>query len=311
MRRINNFDYLRLFLAMEVLVVHAYNLYYPDAIRPIIPPVSTFACMSGLLIPQSYTDSRSWKHFAWRRLIRVYPAFFVSLILVAVLVGADRLPATLLCYATAGLMGPTSANRALWSLMVDEVCYAWHPISRITNLWNAKLCTILMFSFYAMSCVPHFPGRVLLGLVACFFAGNLLYLCKDEVERVPTWVCFAILFVTCFACFELKDGAVFQFFSLPASVMPIVLSKRLAQGKLRIPDLSYGTYVYHLPILYALAKTGAKGIPLVVLVSCTTLAAAVASWYLVEAQALKYKDWSPNWRKSLPSEEPQPADSVA
>ena len=65
----------------------------------------------------------------------------------------------------------------------------------------------------------------------------------------------------------------------------------------RIGDLSFGTYVWHMPVVNLLIFAGAKswdvpGTAMVLLVIVTTLSVAAASWWMVERPALKRKKYS-------------------
>jgi len=291
--RLNNFDYLRLFLALEVVGLHTFDISNPGFFRSPIPPVPAFLCLSGFLIPGSFSASRSWKHFAWKRILRVYPALLVSLVLVTVVFGVGNLPVTLLTYLTAGMLGMASGNRALWSLMIEEVCYAWHAVSQLRGFWNARLCALLLGTSFAASCAPHLPGRVFLGLFACFFAGNLIYFMRDKLSRIPLWIWLVALAGLMAGCAVYWEGPVYQLLSVPASFMAVMAALRLPQIRFRMPDLSYGTYVYHLPLLAALRSRGFQGFELLGVGVVATLAFSAASWYAIESQALKFKDWRP------------------
>src|SRR5882757_9291447 len=89
--RFHNFDYLRLFLALEVVASHLYagltmgrDLWLP------IPPVAAFIGLSGFLIPQSLERSRSLGHFAWKRIVRTIPALIPLLIAIGIMFGFKR-----------------------------------------------------------------------------------------------------------------------------------------------------------------------------------------------------------------------------
>ncbi|MEU4773243.1 acyltransferase [Micromonospora sp. NPDC023644] len=65
----------------------------------------------------------------------------------------------------------------------------------------------------------------------------------------------------------------------------------------RIGDLSFGAYIWHMPLVNVFIWAGrdhwpVRGTPLVVLVVTLTLGCAVASWHLVEKPALRFKRYS-------------------
>jgi len=63
----------------------------------------------------------------------------------------------------------------------------------------------------------------------------------------------------------------------------------LAQRWLRGHDLSYGTYLFHMPVANAVIAAGLQGWPGAVVAGAGTFAAALASWCLVERKALRLK----------------------
>src|SRR4051812_20185217 len=87
-------DLLRLFLALEVAYsVHWAYKGYSHYFTIWIDPVPCFVCLSGMLIPQSFSSSerrygnRGWQHFAWKRFLRVFPPFVACLLLILILQG--------------------------------------------------------------------------------------------------------------------------------------------------------------------------------------------------------------------------------
>lgn len=63
--RYPNFDLLRLLLALEVVVVHAWNETDPNFNwSGFIMAVPAFLAISGFLVLKSYEESNSWRSFA-------------------------------------------------------------------------------------------------------------------------------------------------------------------------------------------------------------------------------------------------------
>ncbi|MEV4656117.1 acyltransferase [Micromonospora sp. NPDC049301] len=74
----------------------------------------------------------------------------------------------------------------------------------------------------------------------------------------------------------------------------------------RIGDLSFGAYIWHMPVINLLLWAGVdnwrvRGTPLVLLVVAITLACAYASWNLVERPALQLKRYSVRGGVSRPA----------
>ena len=54
-------------------------------------------------------------------------------------------------------------------------------------------------------------------------------------------------------------------------------------------DLSYGLYLFHMPVMNAVIHTGYAGLQGAVIVTASALALAFASWVLIERPALSMK----------------------
>jgi peptidoglycan/LPS O-acetylase OafA/YrhL len=115
--RENNFDFMRLSLAVLVIYSHAYALGLgSEALEPVVRAthgqisggviaVDSFFVMSGFLITASAERSRGVGTYLKKRVARIYPAFLVAMILSALIV----LP----------LSGGTSVYAGWWARVAD------------------------------------------------------------------------------------------------------------------------------------------------------------------------------------------------
>jgi len=89
--RLNNFDFLRLILAIIVIISHSFPLtgnYYNEPLRAITNneldlgglAVKGFFVVSGYLIFQSINRSKTFINYLWKRVLRIYPGLFVMLV---------------------------------------------------------------------------------------------------------------------------------------------------------------------------------------------------------------------------------------
>ena len=78
-------------------------------------------------------------------------------------------------------------------------------------------------------------------------------------------------------------------------VLAIAIMYAAPQLPFKLPDLSYGTYVYHLPIMLALIwHTHIKFTPVTALLATCAIVLPVSalSWFFLEKPALKWKDFT-------------------
>lgn len=84
--RINNFDLIRLFAALEVLINHTlHNFGYGrPAILAFTPGVPIFYTISGFLIFWSFSEKQNLKPYFVSRMLRIYPALWVCFVFTVV-----------------------------------------------------------------------------------------------------------------------------------------------------------------------------------------------------------------------------------
>lgn len=286
------FDVMRLFLAVEVVVVHilAYER-IPISHMP-VNAVPAFVGISGFLILQSFERSSSWLHFAWKRVIRVGPAFIVSYVMLWLLFGYSQIVPTLVNYATAGIIHQ-GKNGPQWTLMVEEVLYVSMAILASIGaykarwpIWTWAVAGVCLFPLLMQ--FGEYSARVL-PLVSCFPIGSLMYLYRDALRRVP-WAVWGVCLVLA-PFISVSDPWRFELWNVLGTLGVVGLGAfgpKLIKLK---ADLSYGVYIYHALILNALHATTMSNwwtIPV-------TLAVATASWYLIEKPCLRLKDYRARW----------------
>ena len=304
MRRYPNLDLLRLFAALEVFAIHVYNN-HRHLFTPYVQPVPLFVCLSAFLIPGSFERSGGWREFARRRALRVVPAFVLSILLVVALRGASSLGPTLLCYATLGMLGIKTANGPLWSLSVEEVLYTIHGLKRCLRLWRWPVALALFAVCVAIPVTTHNPFITRITEAgAAFFLGNIAYMFRKQLEQIswPVFLAFGLMFWSLPHVHNI--GTLGWQIASPLLCLCVVLfAWRLPQLKWRFPDVSYGLYIYHRPILTAFALRLGGDFAAAPYALVTSFALALLSWYLVEKPILKLKDRP--WQ--LPKKSPKPA----
>ena len=142
----------------------------------------------------------------------------------------------------------------LWSLIVEDGLYACMALLFVfgahRKFW-ATLPILACLVLYRMQMTDATADYRLLQTSIAFFAGNLVYIFHDQVRKIPWWIAAAAVVASVAGWLDFMGQVGFPF--LVASV--IVLALTLPQIRWGIPDLSYGTYIWHGPIMmYLLAN---------------------------------------------------------
>lgn len=182
--RASGFDYLRLTLAVAVLLVHSvdttYGLPANDALfgswlRPFIRAIlPMFFALSGFLVAGSLLRSRGIGTFLWMRAVRIYPALTVEVLLSAFILGpiftsytlgryfSDPLFLRYLVNATGHISfllpgvfndnpHPNTVNTQLWTVPFELYCYLTLAVLALAGLKNRRVVGILSIVVISLS----------------------------------------------------------------------------------------------------------------------------------------------------------------
>lgn len=330
----SGFDYLRIVLAVAILIFHSYLVAYgwnaaiefwqrwPGLILQLMLPC--FFALSGFLVAGSKLRS-SLPVFLLLRIIRLFPALAVEVLLSALILGPILTTLPLAEYFSqrkfftyfGNLIGwihyvlpgvflnnpfPVTVNSPLWTLPFELESYALLSIIvllgaferswRILMLFVAFTCGIAAYNFSQGIDGAHagsVDGRV---LVLCFFSGMLLFIYRSSIPY--NFTLFAVsLFVGIIA---LSNTYLVYVGPLAAAYITVYLGLRNPRRNFIISsgDYSYGTYIYAFPIQQTIAQAlGQSNIwaTNVLLALPITIIFALLSWHLVERpfQGLKKK----------------------
>jgi peptidoglycan/LPS O-acetylase OafA/YrhL len=297
---------MRLLLAVEVVFAHAWSVVDPNfEWSGFIMAVPAFLAISGFLVLQSYEDSSTWGHFMKKRMLRIFPALIFSFALCYALFDRTSTYNSVLVWATGGLYQiGRDRNVPLWSLAWEELAYlslavlwALGAYKRAIFIWLLLVASIVLV-WQTSHLALHIPYlHIILFLPTAFLVGNLMYFYRGRLRNIPPIVPWITLY-----------GAI-QFCYAPGSNLlggaPVVLAQAFAVVWVsiagfraipwRIPDISYGVYIYHWPfIMWVSRNYEVKSLPqLLLYVSLFLIPFSIFSWYMIEKPALKLKNWRP------------------
>jgi peptidoglycan/LPS O-acetylase OafA/YrhL len=319
--RRNNFDLLRILAALQVAITHAAD--HLLAARPLLvdalgvfPGVPIFFVISGFLVSASYERSDLRTYFL-NRALRIYPGLWVCLcvsIAIAAAFGVDFANSSVWVLAQTTIVqfynpdflrgfGVGVLNGSLWTIPVELQFYVALPILYAALRSNRALLVATLAGVLANiafivwrddSTASKLAGVTLLPYVYMFLLGVLLQrnralVRKYLVGRLPLWLALYIGAALVLGAAGLQvtgnDLNPISVTLLACLVICAAYAKPLHLGQ----DLSYGLYIYHMPVINAALELGRTG-PLAaggaVLVS---LALASLSWMLIEHPALRLK----------------------
>lgn len=323
----NALNFIRLVLASAVIVSHTASLggfggEMPHWIGWVAEwAVNGFFVLSGFLIAGSRMRL-SLGPFLWNRAVRIFPAYWAALVVVALMVA----PASTLIsgehYQLRSAMDYLLNNSMLltnqWGIS-DTLLTVPHP-----GAWNGSLWT-LYYEFWAYllaglllsgALIRRHAGWVTAGLLiivtisqiaahgaadaigaswlsalrlgAFFLAGMVMHFIGRRVRL--SWVAAVSSVVVLVVMTQI--GYANAVGHLPFAYVLLWVGGRLPTRIGSVNDLSYGTYVYAFPMqqLLALAGGAALGPYVFALVSLAmTLPLAWASWRLIESPAMRYR----------------------
>ena len=329
-RRENNFDTIRLVAALSVILSHAIfiaqgveindplNLLTGNQCMLGLAGVFVFFAVSGFLITQSFEQTQSPLRYLIKRVLRIFPAYLVVLVLTAFVLGpiithlplsdyfnqADPyryvfynsffdgrvhdLPGVVFADNQTG----REVNGSLWSLGCEFDMYLMVMVLGMLRLLKLPVCLALLA--LGMACI-HFPALGVLGgwgWTLSFFASGMVVYRLRETRLFNRYVALAALaglaisiplrqFILLFPLF----GCYLALYVALHPRLPVIRATRFG-------DLSYGLYIFGWPaeaLVMWLLHGQASWWVLFLLAAPLAGGLAFLSWHLIEKRALRLK----------------------
>ncbi len=281
-----------------------------------------FFVISGYLVTLSWRNQPRFFAFVGKRVLRIWPALIVVVVLCSLVVGGSFTSLPIVGYfqqpstwtylrniwletqfALPGVFTthplPNTVNGPLWTIPIEVGCYVVLAIAGLFGLLKSRkvwaaLCVAYLVWFLSSMTIDltgsmhhawEFPAYFAFGsLIAAFHTQFLQH----------RWACTAVATIVAVAAYALgfKYSALLLF--LPALLIAIgTLSTPVLSRAGRFGDVSYGVYLYAFPIqqsVYALWP-GLGFASSLALVTVLSLLAGWISWRCVEAPALRLKSF--------------------
>jgi peptidoglycan/LPS O-acetylase OafA/YrhL len=331
--RSSGFDYLRVVLALSVVLIHFVPIKYGDAfsndllhtwMRPFVAVIlPMFFALSGFLVAGSLARSRTIFLFLGLRVIRIIPALAVEIVLSAFILGPmfttyslhDYFTNTLFYKYFFNIVGhvqfllpgvfvnnphPNVVNEQLWTIPWELKCYlliaALALLSMVRNRFYLLgfLVAFNAFVFLRYGLKPTDGWVSVHGIILIeSFLAGITLF--QFRDRVPlnSWLALAS-FVLCAVFLSVHH---FDYLvSIPAAYLTVYIGL-LNPPRNRVVlsgDYSYGIYLYGFPIQQAIV--GSHHLPLAIDIASVlllTFAVAACSWWVVERPTLALRRYLP------------------
>lgn len=316
----NALNFLRLCLALEVVIWHSYALrgrtWLPDALERLMADVAvdSFFAISGFLIVRAWVRNPDALKYLAARAGRILPGLWVCLLVTAFLVapsvtdttGADRWDYVLgnadtwgtvysISGGPVGLPHPGAWNGSLWSLGYETGAYLGVLILAFVGLLRGRGAAALALVFWSMSLSFAVSGVPMVGSIGftsrcglMFAMGVLAWFYRDHVVLSAPLALAAVAMVGVGAL-TLPD---YRLIGAPA-VAYLCLAGGVWLGNFpRLVlrhDLSYGIYIYAFPLQQALLLLLGASLgwaPFAALTVALVVPVAAVSWFVVERPAI-------------------------
>lgn len=296
--------------------------------------VTMFFALSGflitylLLVEKAKTGTVAVKKFYFRRILRIWPLYYLYLILVLLIIGAainyKALWMYILFFANIafviGLKLPYLAH--YWSVAVEEQFYAFWPwvirknkkilISLIAFAFIFFLIKILLTVFQApqvLIALIHYTrfGCLAMGGIAAYLLieknSVFLKIVQNKISELISWGIFMLIAINKFHLFSIIDHEIITIATLVIIVNQVNNPKKIISLENRLFDylgkISYGLYIYN-PLIIFLVSLILKNylttnyILNIIIIYSITIAMVIIvshlSYFYFENKILKFKE---------------------
>lgn len=348
--RHNNFDLIRLMLAGIVAVAHGIVMRGGSQPEFGITTLADFGLdgffiLSGFLVARSWLTLSNFWRYAWHRFLRIMPAFWVCLLVLAFLVAPLALllegrplsdlwtsenSAPKFVLVNAGLMifeyeiadifagnpHPLIVDGSLWTLILEAGCYVVLACLGLAGALTRRRIVVPIFTALVWLLATLYDlgiqvgiGDETLRMLMLFMIGTTAYIYGHLVPmNLSLLVASVVVFLGSVMLLENYRiiGAV------PFAYILLWFAVALPKTVRVKVDVSYGVYIYHWPIQQLMMLTVLSQLPppLFIMLSFVFIVpVALASWFGIERRALRRKNARlPRW---LPGVDRQPRATPA
>jgi peptidoglycan/LPS O-acetylase OafA/YrhL len=285
--------------------------------------VDGFFLLSGFLIVQSWSSRPVVFDFLSSRVLRIFPGFIVASVICAFIVGPlaanpinyfANLSVTNFVAGMLLLQEPVipavfsgtpypHVNGAMWTISFEFICYLGVLMAGVSGLLKRPLvflcltisvvtfCLLQRMGYLSADFYPHIFLQKLVHFVSFFMVGSCFYLFRHLIIfRKRSLIAGVAILVVGLCSWRFCEVALlcaggYLLFFVALTPMASL------NGFNRLPDVSYGIYLYGWPVqkLFLWYSPLISPWLLFVLSFFSSLLLGVLSWYVIEKPFLKFK----------------------
>ncbi len=344
--KINNFDMLRLFAALQVAYCHfsehlelrsITGFTFICKVLAMFPGVPIFFFISGFLISRSFEHNTPILNYSMNRALRIFPALMVCGLLSVLTITLSGYLKTVELDLTSYLIwlvsqisffqfydpgflagyGIGQTNGSLWTIFIELQFYILIPLLYLSaNKLNTKpFFSVLVFILIIIFLIFHkiyyvhmdkslplywllgktFAPYVYMFLIGVFIQRNFNFFYKYLANKFVFMLClYIILYTFCDKYFSISKGNRLDptlYFLLCCAIFSFAFSFRALSAKvLKSYDISYGVYLYHMPVANLFIYLGLTGKTVYFFVAlCISLLMGTISFVYIERPMMKLK----------------------
>lgn len=328
--RENNLTMIRLLAAFSVIYGHSYAVVKDAGVDCVSKATKGFAfsggvavdlffIISGFLVTASIING-GLKKYAISRILRIYPALWINLILIVFIAGpiVTNMPVfdylkhretwkyflNLFFTYDVSFFLPgvfesnhnTAANGSIWSVIIEVRMYIVVAAAYIAGLlksrsvYNSVFFSVLVFGWANPEILkPYFSSDTDIHVCMLFYIGSFLYVNRDDVPVTPFLFLAALLIAGMTVG---TDRFAFAYaFLLSVFFITTCFFSQFSWLD-RFGDCSYGVYLYGWPVqqLWMHFFPGMTSIQNAFFSIISAFALSALSWHYIEKPALSFKD---------------------
>lgn len=323
----NSFDYLKIFSAYCVVLVHIMKYaittvpselsYFLRELFLCVPSVLIFFTISGFLVSASLDQSKNKKIFIQKRFSRIFPPLWISVIIYSIfyLIFMD-VDLITFCKFFINFLGigytpssfkillTESFNGALWTIFVIIQFYIFLIIfnKKLKSLSTNKWILLLLFSYFmnillgfiTNPTIHSILSRSIFPYIVFFLVGSFGYYHASYIIPFLKKYVYLLLFVYLVYCLLGRPYKSIGFYSpfLTSLITPFItigLAYRLGNHRIK-HEFSYSLYLYHwlfINFSMMLPKIFSNLFLFLFFVLFFSTISAIAAYYFVEERTLK------------------------